>query len=70
MTWILEAVRGEETSLWREFVAVYMFGSALECNLPDDVDLLLVHQDDLRVGEDRARESSDCRGAGSHASWP
>lgn len=58
MTWVLDAVRSEDASLWSEFAAVYMFGSAVECDLPDDVDLLLVHQDDIEwesVGRRKAR---------------
>ena len=58
MTRVLEAVRSEGRCLWKGFVAVYMFGSAVECALPDDVDLLLVHEDDIeweRVGRAKAR---------------
>ena len=58
MTWILERVRSEDASLWREFVAVYMFGSAIECNMPDDVDLLLIYEDGIeweRIGREKAR---------------
>ncbi len=58
MTWVLEAVKSADTSLWRGFVAVYMFGSAVECDLPDDIDLLLVHHDDIeweKIGRGKAR---------------
>ena len=58
MTRVLQAVRSEDRRLWKGFVAVYMFGSAVECDLPDDVDLLLVHEDNIeweRIGRAKAR---------------
>ena len=45
MTGILRVLRDQEPTLWVEFRAVYVFGSALRAERPTDVDLLLVHTD-------------------------